>query len=117
MTKGRRRPLPVSTVPLWAELPIPWPRLRGQGEMSRKGQRGRARRAHAQLPSPYKPSSGVLGAPSRLRLQTREPTWRSALDQVMSAGGRWTVVCVLSLGSGPVSCGVAMCRSRGSSPS
>lgn len=90
MARGRPRPLPVRPVPRRAERPIPGQRRRGQGEMSEEGPR----------PAPVSlqtPPPGVLGAPSRLRLQTRELPWRSAWDQVMSALGAAGLLCVCCL--------------------
>ena len=110
MANGRPRPLPVRAVPRGAERPISGQRLRGQGEMSKEGPQ----------PAPVSlqtPSPGVLGAPSRLRLQARELTWRPALDQVMSALGAAGLLCVCAVSG--VWSRVVSCHDvsrRGSSP-
>lgn len=80
------------------ELSIFWPW--DWGEISKKDRGGVGHSKESPLPN--FPSSEVLGAPSRLQLQAQEPTWRSAMDQVISAlshRGQWIVACVPSQGS------------------
>lgn len=73
------------------------------------------------MPSSLLPTNPIFWGP-RCPLQAPAPDSGAYLAVSpgpgdVSHGGRWTVVCVLSPGSGPVWCAVVMCRSGGSSPS
>lgn len=51
------------------------------------------------MPNAILPANPVSWGPSRLWLQTREPTWQSTLDQVMSAVGASGLLCLCRLGA------------------